>query len=288
MLYVKGVSKLYGRREVLKKVTFEVNPNQTIILTGHNGSGKSTLLKILTGITLPSKGEVIWGSEPINQQIGYAADRFPKLRLTAAEYLFSMGRIQKIPEPQLYAAIDSLLAQFSLTTAKHQRIEHYSKGMLQKINLIQALLGNPSLLLLDEPLSGLDPSSQHEFIMYLRWLKDKGIAMVIASHEHELITAIADRIISIEDGGAVEVPVRYETQDEIKMTILFEAKQEDWKKRLHGYHLLNQLEHQVKIQIAAVHINLMLRQLIACDCQILEVRREEDHHVYSTPTLFDT
>ncbi|MGZ9585656.1 ATP-binding cassette domain-containing protein [Paenibacillus marinisediminis] len=276
MLSVHTLSKQYGNHIILKQISFSIEPGQVMALIGRNGCGKSTLLRILTGLTSPTQGKIEWQGSFQNRRIGYVPDRFPKQRLTAAEYLTSMGSIQGISQPALEQRIDELLSYFHMMNAKHQRMGHYSKGMLQKINVIQALLSTPDLLLLDEPLSGLDLLSQQDMIMHLQGLKERGVTMVIASHEPEIISGIADRIIRIQDGEGVEEAVHIYEDTSAMYHISFIPKNPNWNENLQGYELMYESSEKINIQVKQQHSNLILRQLIDRDCQIIEVWKESD------------
>ncbi|MCZ0703612.1 ATP-binding cassette domain-containing protein [Natronobacillus azotifigens] len=165
-----------------------------------NGAGKSTLLKIITGLLLPSSGIVIKHSNPLH--IGYVPERFPNLlRFTPLEYLTYMGRIQGVPVIELEKRIPILLDRLALRHAKDKRIDTFSKGMVQKIGIIQSILRKPDLLVLDEPLSGLDIQTQIELVQIMTEFKDEGITIILTYHESDMLLKIAERIVILGEGS---------------------------------------------------------------------------------------
>lgn len=185
------VTRSFAGNSVLDGLNLTIYAGEATAIVGRNGSGKSTLLKIIAGLGAFDTGERQW-HDPASI-LGFVPDRFPKMRFTAAEYLQHMGRMQAIPEPQLHAKIGELGALLQLDPSARKHLRHYSKGNLQKVNLMQAMLRRPDLLLLDEPLSGLDRQSRDEWMEALLRLKDEGVALVLTTHERELAERVADR-----------------------------------------------------------------------------------------------
>jgi ABC-2 type transport system ATP-binding protein len=199
MLQLQDVSKSFAGKCVLKGITLSIGCGETVAIVGPNGSGKSTLLRLISGLSPVTQGAREVAGEPL--RVGYVPDRFPKLKFTPYEYLRDMGRMQGVSN--LEARIQDLLAQFRLEFARHQRMTGFSKGMLQKVNLMQALLSQPDLLLLDEPLAGLDQESQHELLAVFLDLQRQGIAIVMICHELTLVEKLAHRIITLHQGRVV-------------------------------------------------------------------------------------
>ncbi|MEK3884721.1 ABC transporter ATP-binding protein [Paenibacillus sp. PL2-23] len=179
----------------MDRISLAIESKQCLAIVGHNGSGKSTLLKLIAGLVKASSGQIIL--KPYTK-IGYAPEHFPKLRFSAEEYLYAMGRIQHMPKPILNNRIKELLGRFSLQET--YPITNFSKGMAQKVNLMQAVLGKPNVLILDEPLSGLDAASQEELARMLQTFKNEGITIIMTCHESNLLDQLADRIVTIRNG----------------------------------------------------------------------------------------
>jgi len=198
------VSKAYGNVDVLKGISLAIGARQVVGVIGANGSGKSTLLKIAAGLVRPTSGDIGPGAGGAPMHIGYVPERFPQLKLTPREYLQSMGRFQRIERRRLDQRIAELLEAFGMSEAEHRRMNHFSKGMLQKINLMQAVLHKPDLLVMDEPLSGLDADAQRELARLLLGLKEQGMAMLLSCHEEMLLERLADRVVALRGGRLSE------------------------------------------------------------------------------------
>ncbi|MEC0123785.1 ATP-binding cassette domain-containing protein [Paenibacillus pabuli] len=198
IISLQRVSKRLGAVHVLSDINLEVDQRECIVLVGRNGSGKSTLLRVLAGMLLPESGLL---RKPRHGRIMYALDGLPRLPFTSREYLWEMGRIRGMRPEILRQRIGELCELLFLGTALDQNLSQLSKGTLQKVNLIQALLPGPDgLLLLDEPLSGLDVPAQEAIVALLRQWKQEGSQIVTACHEPLLIEHLADQVIVLQKG----------------------------------------------------------------------------------------
>ncbi|WP_053783869.1 ATP-binding cassette domain-containing protein [Paenibacillus xylanivorans] len=198
---LQRVSKRLGDVQVLNDINLEVGQGECIVLVGRNGSGKSTLLRVLAGILLPESGSM---RKPMHGRIMYALDGLPRLPFTSREYLWEMGRIRGMHPEILHERIGELSELLFLGTALDQNLPQLSKGTLQKVNLIQALLpGAGGLLLLDEPLSGLDVPAQEAIVTLLGQWKQEGSSIVTACHEPLLIERLADQVIVLQKGAVL-------------------------------------------------------------------------------------
>ncbi|MFC5700959.1 ATP-binding cassette domain-containing protein [Cohnella faecalis] len=204
LISLKEAFKRVSGKSILSEISFAVREGETTAILGPNGSGKSSLLKLLSGLSSLSSGvRTVVHPTDRNLVIGYAPDRFPKLRFTAREYLMSMGMIRGIPRNVLESRIEQLLRLFQLEEAADRETIHYSKGMLQKTNIMQAILQVPDVLLLDEPLSGLDADMRKQLMGVLFDLKAQGVSIVLTSHEKAFVELLADRIVTLRDGNII-------------------------------------------------------------------------------------
>jgi ABC-type multidrug transport system ATPase subunit len=207
LLRFDRVTKRFAGRAVLRNISLSVRRGEALAVVGPNGSGKSTLLRLATGLVAVDEGRIERPEHPAPLRIGYAPDRLPPLKFTSTEYLLHMGRIRGIPREKLLLQIAELHERFRLA-AGPARMSEFSKGMVQKVNLMQALLGEPDLLLLDEPLSGLDDRSQRELLVLLEEKKRDGMAIVAATHEPKLAAHLADRCVTLINGELAGEPER--------------------------------------------------------------------------------
>ena len=210
-LEVIGLTKRYNRITAVDGVSFRVAPGEVYGYLGPNGSGKTTTVKMLTGLLEPSAGHILLDGRDIRsdligyrRQLGYVPEE-PNLYpyLSGREYLELVGRLRSIPERLLVEKADSLLTLFSLSSQRHAAISSYSKGMKQKILICAALLHNPSVLIFDEPLSGLDVSSVLVFRNLVKRLAGEGKIIVYSSHVLEVVEKLCSRVMILHRGRAV-------------------------------------------------------------------------------------
>lgn len=220
ILRLEDVSKRYDRRAVIEHMTLEIAKGECTALVGKNGSGKSTLLRLLAGLSRPTGGRRrVEGIR--SPSIGLVAEKFPALPFTSGEFLMSMGITRGMDKRTVQSEISEWLKRLGMDSYRDVRMSHFSKGMLQKINLAQAVMGKPRLLLLDEPLSGIDTPSQKEVVRLLMDIKGMGTAMVMSVHEPELINQMADRIVLLENGKIVKEERGFRIETVRYATIVF-------------------------------------------------------------------
>lgn len=196
----KNVSKKVNHHCILDHIDFTFWQGEAVAIIGANGSGKSTMLRLLTGITEPSSGTI----ERDNCQVGYVPEQFPvDISFTGFDYLYHLGRIGGLSRKTSKERAQQLLEQFGIPITS-KAMKFYSKGMRQKINIMQALLHSPSLLILDEPLSGLDDTAQLEVESILYELKDKGLTIIFTCHDDMLLNRLADRTVHLRNGKFTE------------------------------------------------------------------------------------
>lgn len=203
MMEIQDISKQYKGKKILENACLSIYAHQIIALVGKNGSGKSTLLKIIAGLIDADNGAVIKHQQSL--KIGYVPEIIPShILFTPEEYLFHMGRIRGMAPKQLQQKIDDLLEMFHLQESRNSRIIHFSKGMKQKVMIMQAMLENTDLLILDEPLSGLDPKAQSDLEETLSILKDNGLSIVLTCHETKLLQHLVDTVFVIQNNKIIQ------------------------------------------------------------------------------------
>ncbi|MBU5267354.1 ABC transporter ATP-binding protein [Virgibacillus proomii] len=191
------IRKTINNNDILKDLSFSFVKGEGVAILGPNGSGKSTLLKLLAGLTKPTSGTIHTHD---SCKVGYAPEQFPNgIRFRAFDYLYNLGKIQGLSSKKTTKRVNDLLQQFGMQD-EMQAIKYFSKGMKQKVSIMQALLMGPSVLILDEPLSGLDFIIQHELESILYDLKEKGLTIIFSCHDEVLLQRIANRIIVLHQG----------------------------------------------------------------------------------------
>ena len=186
MIRGRGVEKRYGRKRVLRGIDISVPRGGFAVVTGPNGSGKTTLLRLLAGLALPTRGDLLVDAD--RSRIGYLAHEPLVYReLTAVENLDLYGRLYRIPERR--ERIGMLLERFSLWDARAERVATYSRGMTQRLALCRALLHEPDLLVLDEPYSALDEDGAALLDRELEVLAGQQ-TVVVATHDPERVAVL--------------------------------------------------------------------------------------------------
>lgn len=211
MLEARGLRKFYGSVPAVLDVTFTLEPGQVLGYLGPNGSGKSTTVKMLTGLLEPSYGQVLYDGLDIHRnllayrkRLGYApeeANLYPYL--TGEEYLDMVGTLRGMGEERRRRKINDLLGLFSLWGHRHASLGSYSKGMRQRILLIAALMDSPDLLILDEPLSGLDVTSALIVRNVIQAFSMLGRSVFFCSHVLEVVEKICSQLIILRQGRVI-------------------------------------------------------------------------------------
>jgi ABC-2 type transport system ATP-binding protein len=200
------LSKWYGQVSGLNDVTVAVPPGITGLL-GPNGAGKSTFMKLLTGQLRPSKGEVhvlgepIWGNPPLYRRIGFCPEQDAFYdRMTGLEWVAALVRLNGLDDHAARAAARRALEAVDLLDAADRKIGAYSKGMRQRVKLAQAIVHEPELLILDEPLSGMDPIMRRRTIRMIKEWARAGRSILVSSHILHEIEAMTSNILLINNG----------------------------------------------------------------------------------------
>ena len=229
---VTGLTKLFPvplhRQTIVavRDLSLRVEPGEVYGLLGPNGSGKSTTLKIILGLISPTRGKTeIFGRDShlveSREAVGFLPENpyFYKY-LTGAETLRFFGRLCGLSGAVLKKRVDEMLALVGLIEARDRRLSGYSKGMLQRIGLAQALINDPKLVVLDEPTAGLDPAGSREIRDLIVDLKKRGITVLLSSHLLAQVQEICDRVGILADGvlvrgGQLKELIAIENQTEL-------------------------------------------------------------------------
>ncbi len=227
MLEIKNVTKTFNSLKAVDDLSFRVNDGEIVGFVGPNGAGKTTTMKILTGILQPDSGEInINGTDmqknplPAKETIGYIADSPDMfLRLKGIEFLNFISDIYKVPTDVRRERITNFATRFGLLDALDLPMQSYSHGMRQKMMVTAALVHNPPVWILDEPLIGLDPKSAYGLKAMMREHAQAGNCVLFSTHVLEVAEKLCDRIIIINKGQSVfygtmeELSSNYEGMD---------------------------------------------------------------------------
>lgn len=211
LLEIRHLTKRFNGIPAVYDVNFSLAPGETIGYIGPNGAGKSTTVKMLIGLVQPSEGQILYNARSIREDLlgfqrilGYVPEE-PNLYsfLSGREYLQLCGRLRGIARKVLEHKISELLHLFSLWDDRECQLCSYSKGMRQKILLSAALMHNPDILILDEPLSGLDVNTMLAVRDLLQRLTALGKTILYSSHELDVMEKVCSRVLILRKGTVV-------------------------------------------------------------------------------------
>jgi ABC-2 type transport system ATP-binding protein len=238
VIEVRGLVKRYGRLRAVDGVDLTARPGEVLALLGPNGAGKSTTIKAITGLVRPTAGHVrVAGVDvarrPVTAKaaLGYVPDRpylYPKL--TGRELLRFLGRLRHVGDAE--AAADAWLERFGLNDVQNERIEAYSHGMRQKLTFCAALLHDPPVVVIDEPMVGLDPRAAREVRRLMRERADAGRTVLLTTHQIDVAEETADRVTLLHRGqvaaeGTVAELRRRIGREDARLEAVFLALTED-------------------------------------------------------------
>jgi heme exporter protein A len=207
-LRFEDIEKRYGGLYALRRVSLEIAPREAVVLAGRNGSGKTTLLRIAAQLVRPSAGRLSFpdGTESdrtaVKTRTGFVAHATMVYdELTAEENLLLFARLQSALDPE--SRVENLLREVGLLERRDSLVRTFSRGMRQRVAIARALLHEPSVLLLDEPATGLDPHGVSWLAATLRRLNQAGCTLVMSLHGESEVSALASRAIRLDAGAVV-------------------------------------------------------------------------------------
>jgi len=211
LIQIRNLSKSYGSKQVLKNLSLDIFPGQVIGYIGPNGAGKSTTVKILTGLIPDFEGDVIVNGismlenpQEIKKLMGYVPENAEIYEvLTPMEYLHFIGKLYEMESDVLDERATKLLSAFGLGNNLNDRMDTFSKGMRQKVLLISGIIHNPRIVVLDEPLSGLDANAVILVKELIMRLSKEGKTIFYCSHMMDVVEKVSDRILLINKGEIV-------------------------------------------------------------------------------------
>lgn len=206
MLEVAGLKKAFKDKQVLRNVSFSVRKGEIMAILGPNGAGKSTTIRNIMGIIYPDQGEILFQNqnEIPRHKIGYLPEeRGLYKNVKVMDILLYLADLKDYPLAKAKERALSYLKKFDLEGKENVNVEELSKGMSQKVQFIASVIHEPELLILDEPFSGLDPVSQDVFKAEIRDLADNGTAILLSSHQMNLVEAMCDRVFLMQRGQKV-------------------------------------------------------------------------------------
>jgi ABC-2 type transport system ATP-binding protein len=254
-----NVSKFYGEILGVNRVNLQI-PLGITSLVGPNGAGKSTLMNLMTGLLRPTRGQVtVLGiptdrPEQLFREVAYCSqfDSFPR-GLTGREFISSFLMVSGFPRKQADEWTERALERVDLLPAADRKIGAYSKGMRQRVRLAQSIAHQPSVLILDEPLNGLDPMVRAETIALFKQFAADGLHLIISSHILHEVDMMSDRVVLLNNGYVVAEGAIHGVRDEMDV------------------------EHPMQILIRCDRPSLLAARMFQTD-EVVEARLHDDRH----------
>jgi len=274
IIALNNVSKNFGRRIILEHINLTIKKGESIALLGHNGSGKSTLLRMICGLTNMTSGNIEYTAR---LKFNYVPEHFPKIDLTAREFIGYMGLIEGMPEKMVNDRSRELFHEFFMDEMMDVPIKHLSKGTIQKVAVIQALLQTPDVLLLDEPLSGQDSQSQMAFINLSKELTNQGVTVVMSCHERYLVKQLSHTAYEIIDKNLM--PVNLTGLKEIDYDFMvFDANRDKNidSSIMAGIEQLNDFENRLELIVRKNMSAEVLKQMLKDDFKLRSMGAKEE------------
>lgn len=212
MIKFENVTKIFGKDfKAVDSLDLEISEGKIYGFLGPNGAGKTTTLKMLTGILTPDEGkiningyDIVENANEAKREFAFVSDNPDMfLKLKGIEYLKFIGKVYGVKELDLKTSIFKYSKLFEMEDVLNDRIESYSHGMRQKINVIAALIHNPKIWILDEPLTGLDPKSSHTLKQMMKEHADNGNIVLFSTHVLEVAEKICDHVFIINKGKLI-------------------------------------------------------------------------------------
>src|ERR1043166_9162297 len=259
LIIFDNVSKFYGEILGVNRVNLQIAPGITS-LVGPNGAGKSTLMNLMTGLLRPTRGPITLLGIPTDQperlfrKVGYCTqfDSFPR-GLTGREFINSFLLVHGYNRKRANELTQVALERVNLVDAADRKVAAYSKGMRQRIRLAQSIAHQPSVLILDEPLNGLDPMVRAETIALFKQLADEGLHLIISSHILHEVDMMSDRVVLLNNGYIVAEGAIHGVRDEVDA------------------------EHPIQILIRCDRPSVLAARMFTSD-HLVEARMHDDRH----------
>lgn len=250
LLKANDLVKRFGQTNAVEGINFCIEEGRCVSLLGPNGAGKTTTLKMLSGLLTPTSGTIDFKGEKakdLRQFIGYLP-QYPAFFnwMSGKEFLVFAGQLAKLNRKEAEKRSDELLERVGLTDAKKRKIGGYSGGMKQRLGLAQALIHRPKLLILDEPVSALDPLGRREVLDMMREIKEK-TTILFSTHVLHDAEEISDDILIMHEGKIMVSGGLGSVMEEYRQPIIqieFESQATDWLKSIVNYSCVSEVNSQ--------------------------------------------
>jgi ABC-2 type transport system ATP-binding protein len=255
LLSLKNITKQYGTYKANNDISLEIPSHEIFGMLGPNGAGKTTLIRIITGITMPDSGSILFDGKKYSMddrlKIGYMPEeRGLYKKMKVGEQLIYLAQLKGMSKQDALKKIKIWVDKFEIATWWNKRIEELSKGMQQKVQFISTIVHEPKLIILDEPFSGLDPINADLIINEMQELKKNGATIIFSTHRMEQVEELCKSIVLINqgknilEGNVTELRKKYREQ---KYEIIFENEMPS--ELFSRFQIINQEENNIILQL---------------------------------------
>lgn len=286
-LEIRKVTKTYKRKIAVNNFSMELQSGECVGLIGPNGAGKSTLIKVISDIINANSGEVLLNGNKISQmkrEIGYLP-QYPNFFnwMTARETLAFMGKLSGIPKEELIKSIPEILIKVGLKGEENSRVGTFSGGMKQRLGIAQALLHKPSFIVMDEPVSALDPIGRREVLNLIEEIK-KDTTILLSTHILSDAEEICERFVVIKNGTKIEDTTITELLNrygENKLNVEITAKDQKWIEVIKKLPYVQEVEvigYKIKIRVDNIekNKNMLLKNALEHEVDIVKFDIKND------------
>lgn len=219
MIELKNVTKKYGKSTAIDNMSFKIEKGEIVGFLGQNGAGKTTTMKLITGLIDPTEGNIYINNEKISSKskkmIGYMPENTPLyLELTVREFIDYIAELKCLKKEERKKEVEKLIKDLGLESVENKLIKNISRGYKQRVSLAGALVGNPEILILDEPTVGLDPKQVVEIRNLIKSLR-KSHTVLLSSHILSEVTQMCQKVIIIDKGKIVAIDTPKNLEDKI-------------------------------------------------------------------------
>ncbi|MFK4010952.1 ABC transporter ATP-binding protein [Bacillus cereus] len=286
-LEIKNVTKVFKRKIAVNNFSMELQAGECVGLIGPNGAGKSTLIKVISDIIHPTAGEVLLNGIKISKmksEIGYLP-KYPNFFhwMTARETLTFMGQLSGLKKEELSKSIPKILEKVGLKDEENAKVSTFSGGMKQRLGIAQALLHKPSLIVMDEPVSALDPIGRREVLNLIEEIK-KDTTILLSTHILGDVEEICERFVIIKDGTKIEdttITELLHRNSENKLMIEITAKDQKWIEIVKKLPYVKDVEVvglKIKVKVESIEINknMLLQNALEHKVNIVKFEMSND------------
>lgn len=285
-LEIKNVTKKFKEKTAVNNFSMELQSGECVGLIGPNGAGKSTLIKVIADIIDPSMGEVLLGGKKISEmkrEIGYLP-QYPNFFqwMTAKETLTFMGQLSGIKKEELTRSIPEIMSKVGLSGEENSKVRTFSGGMKQRLGIAQALLHKPALIVMDEPVSALDPIGRREVLNIIKEIK-KDTTILLSTHILSDAEEICERFVIIKNGEKIEdttISELLNRNSENKINVDLTTKSQEWIEIVKSLNFVKGVEvmgNKLKIEVENIELNKNLLLASALEHNVDLVRFEIDN-----------